>query len=214
MNEYLPVGLSLKKRKCLVIGGGKVALRKINTLLEFESNITVIAPEVVEKIEYYAERKKVTLEKRPYQAGDVKGFGFVISSADDQSVNQQVYEEALAAGVPVNVVDQPELCDVIMPAVTRRGPLTVAVSTDGKAPYLSGYLRLILDDIFPERWSRIAKYAAQFREMVQANGPDDQEARLKCFGMFLNADWKDLLKKNPEDAQVQEILNDWLKAGD
>jgi siroheme synthase-like protein len=211
MNEYLPIGLSLKRRKCLVVGGGRVALRKVNGLLEFESTITVIAPEVVEKLEYYAERKKITLMKRPYQSGDVKGFGLVIAAVDNPVVSRQIHEESLAAGIPVNVVDQPELCDVIMPAVTKRGPLTVAVSTDGRAPYLSGYLRLVMDDIFPERWSRIAKYAAQFREMVHRDGPKEQENRQKCYGLFLNADWQEILKENPEDQQIHEILRDWLR---
>jgi len=213
MNEYMPIGLSLAKRKSLVVGGGKVALRKVNNLLDFESDVTVIAPETVDKLDYYAERNRIKLEKRPYAAGDVKGFGLVISSADDQAVNKQVYEECSEAGIPVNVVDQPDLCDVIMPAVTKRGPLTVAVSTDGAAPFLSGYIRLIMDDIFPkERWTRIAKYARTFREMVKVDGPDTEEERMKCFGSFLNADWKTVLKENREDEQIHELLKDWLKS--
>ncbi len=209
-NKYLPISISLTGRNCLVVGGGNVALRKIDTLLEYDATITVVAPKPDKKIGYYAERDKLTLITREYQSPEAADFGLVVSASSDRTVNQQVHKDATGARVPVNVVDNPALCDFIFPAVTKRNCLTVAVSTDGKAPFLAAYLRLILDDIFPERWDRIARYAAVFRATLQAQGPMGREDKLRCLNRFLGADWKEILKEKSED-QIDQEMAGWLK---
>ncbi len=209
-NKYLPIGISLTGRNCLVVGGGKVALRKIDTLLEYDTKITVITPEPVEKIRRYAESNKLTLIQREYQSAEAADYGLVVSASPDHAVNKQVYQDATGARVPVNVVNNSALCDFVFPEVIRRDCLTVAVSTDGKAPFLTGYLRLILDDIFPERWNRIARYAAVYRKMMQERGPKGREDKMRCLNRFLGADWKEILKEKSED-QINEEMSDWLK---
>lgn len=209
-NKYLPIGISLTGRNCLVVGGGKVALRKIDTLLDYDTKITVVAPEPDEKIRYYAESNKLELKQREYRSAEAADYGLVVSASSDHAVNKQVHKDATGARVPVNVVDNPALCDFVFPAVTRRNCLTVAVSTDGKAPFLAGYLRLVLDDIFPERWNRIARYAAVYRKMLQEQGPKVREDKMRCLNHFLGADWKEILKEKSED-QIKEQMSDWLK---
>ena len=210
-NKYMPIGISLKDRRTLVVGGGKVALRKVNNLLDYDCQITIVAPEPVEKLEYYAERKRLDIEKRGYESGEAANFHLVIAASDDEQLNRSVYDDAHQAGVLVNAVDDPEFCDFIFPAVTKRGSLTISVSTDGEAPYLSAYLRSVLDNIFPERWLKIASWASKFRIMVRQDGPADSEGRLKCFHNFISADWKKLLKEKRQDQEIEDELRTWMK---
>jgi siroheme synthase-like protein len=209
-NTYLPISISLKDRPCLVVGGGKVALRKIDTLLDYESDVTVVAPEPVEKTEYYAGKNKIKLHKRSYRSPEARDFGLVISASDDHGVNTTVYEDCRVAGVPVNVVDNPALCDVIFPAVVKRDCLTVAVSTDGKAPFLAGHLRLILEGVFPERWSKLAKTAAQFRAMVQSTWQGQPYKKADAYERFVTTDWQAVLKEKKGEA-LRQYLEELVK---
>jgi siroheme synthase-like protein len=194
-NTYLPVSLSLGNRRCLVVGGGEVALRKIDTLLDYETSITVIAPEAVEKISYYADKKNLHLEQREYKSPEAGNYDLVIAASDNKDVNRQVYDDARKAKAPINVVDAPELCDFIFPAILKRDLLTVAISTDGKAPFLAGRLKTILDGIFPSHWSRISRLAARFRDKVRVRWAKDGAKKAECYQKFLESDWKDLISR-------------------
>ncbi|MCK4462541.1 MAG: bifunctional precorrin-2 dehydrogenase/sirohydrochlorin ferrochelatase [candidate division Zixibacteria bacterium] len=209
-NKYLPIGISVVTRTCLVVGGGAVALRKVETLLDYETKITVIGPKPDAKIEYHAKMGRVELIAREYTSPEAGKYGLVIAASSDAYVNNEVYKDAIAARVSVNVVDNPPLCDFIFPAITRRDCLTVAVSTDGQAPFLAGFLREFLDGIFPDRWCRIAGYAGVFRRMVMKEGPKEAEKRQQCLERFLKADWKVLLKDKDEEAIEMQFRN-WLK---
>ncbi|MFZ5979070.1 MAG: precorrin-2 dehydrogenase/sirohydrochlorin ferrochelatase family protein [Candidatus Zixiibacteriota bacterium] len=204
-NKYLPINLSMRNRSCLIVGGGQVALRKIEYLLDYDTQITVVAPEIDKRIEFYAEKNKLTVEKRKYKSPEAASYGLVISACDDNKVNEQVSADCRAARVPVNVVDNPPLCDIIFPAVLRRDCLTVAVSTDGKAPYMAGFLRMILEDVFPKQWNQIAAMAASFRKMVQKRWPDNALKRTDCFNRFLQTDWKTLIDEKKE-AELKNYL--------
>jgi uroporphyrin-III C-methyltransferase/precorrin-2 dehydrogenase/sirohydrochlorin ferrochelatase len=209
-HTYMPIGLSLKKRSCLVVGGGKVALRKIDALLDYDTDITVVAIEPHEKIEYYAEKGLVKLEKRAYRSPEAQSYGVVISASNDGAVNEAVHADCKKAGVPINVVDNPGLCDFIFPAVVRRDCISLAVSSDGKAPFLSSHLRLILENLFPEnRWEKIAGLAADFRVQVHKRWPDDPEKRAAAIAKFLESDWKELLRSNT-DEELCRLLDGML----
>jgi len=205
-NTYLPISISLAHRPCLIVGGGRVALRKVDTLLNYDSTITVIAPEVDEKIRYYADKGRLTLEERDYASPEANRYGLVIAASDDLDVNKQVYNDCREVGVPVNVVDNPPYCDFIFPAVVRRDNLSVAVSTDGKAPFLSGHLRLLLDDVFPQHWNKIARYAAKFRSRMQERLAEQPNDKAEAIGRFLNADWKAMVKRLSEE-EISERLD-------
>lgn len=208
-SKYMPINVSLEDCRVLVVGGGGVALRKIDNLLDYNSDITVVAPEVTDKIGYYAESNRIKLEKRNYKPPEASEYGLVISACDDRAVNEQVFEDCKSAGVLVNVVDNPKLCTFIFPAVVKREHLAVSVSTDGKAPFLAGHLRGILDDIFPKHWGRISKYAHTFRNKVQDRYKDDAQKKLECFERFLAADWLTIIKmKSPEEIEnkLEEML--------
>ena len=198
--SYMPVSLAMNKRKCLVVGGGKIALRKVEKLLEYDTSITVISPEFDQKLEFHAGRGRIELEKRAYQSPEASTYGLVISCTDDSDLNRQVSEDCRSAGVHVNVADAPSLCDFIFPSVVRRDCMTAAIATDGKAPFMSGHLNLVLETIFPTYWEKLMRHAVTFRKKVQERWVDDTENKTACYGRFLDADWKSILKsKNAEE---------------
>jgi siroheme synthase-like protein len=208
-NTFLPVSLLAKGRSCLVVGGGTVALRKIDTLLDYGVRVTVVAPEVLDKILYYADRDRLTVEKREYRSPEAASYHMVISASDNVDVNRRVSDDCEKAGVLLNVVDNPSLCNFIFPAMLTRDCLTIAVSTDGQAPFLSSHLKLVLDNIFNNHWNKIARLAAGFRKQVLQRWPEDAERRAACLERFLEADWKELIKTS-SDQQIADELEKML----
>jgi len=206
-HKYIPITLNVKNRPCLVVGGGNVAVRKVETLMTFDTTITVVAPEVHEKLEYHANAGRIKLEKREYRRPEAAAYGIVISASDDRDLNAQVYEDAKGSGALVNVVDDPPHCDFIFPAVLRRDCLTAAISTDGKAPFVAGHLRLILENVFPEHWNRLMKLAAEFRESVRERWPDDPGKKNMCYQEFLEVDWKRMFKEAGSDEEIKAELD-------
>lgn len=209
-HKYMPISVSINKKSCLVVGGGQVALRKVETLMDYDTSVTVIAPEVEKKIEYHAEQGRIKLKKREYQPPEAAGFGLVISASDDKELNKQIYDDAHEAGALVNVVDDPPLCDFVFPAVLRRDCLTAAISTDGKAPFMSGHLRIVLENIFPTHWNRLMQLASEFRNRVREKWAGQPDKKNLCYAEFLEADWKTLLKEKDE-GQIEEELNRMLE---
>ena len=208
-NRYMPISIDMQSRSCLVVGGGNVALRKAETLMEYDTEITVVAPEVHEKLEYHAGAGRIKLEKREYRSPEAAAFGIVISASDDRELNRRVYDDAKGSGALVNVVDDPQHCDFIFPAVLRRDCLTAAISTDGKAPFVSGHLRLILESVFPDHWDRLMRLAADFRKKVRKRWPGQPEKKNICYSEFLEVDWKRLLKEDKDEeieAELDRIL--------
>jgi siroheme synthase-like protein len=203
--KYMPVGVSMGDRRWLVVGGGSIALRKIEILMDYDTKITVVAPEVHEKLEYHASQGRITVERREYRSSEAKDYDFVICATDDKAVNQGIYEDTRLAGVLVNVVDDPVHCDFVFPAVLRRDCLTAAISTDGRAPFVAGHLRIVLEEIFPVHWERLMKHATSFRKMVRERWAGDPEKRNACYTEFLEAEWKRILTES-NDAEVAEEL--------
>jgi uroporphyrin-III C-methyltransferase/precorrin-2 dehydrogenase/sirohydrochlorin ferrochelatase len=209
-SKYMPITVSLSNRKVLVVGGGDVALRKIEMLLDYDSDITVIAPEVVDKISYFADKSSLKLEKRAYRTPEASQYGLVISAADDKAVNKMVHDDCVASGVLVNVVDSPKLCTFIVPATVKRDKLTIAVSTDGTAPFLAGFLRSLLEDAFPAYHGKVTKYAHAFRRDVHTRHKGNPETIARCFDRFLATDWKKVMKEL-NDEEIRERLNELLE---
>lgn len=140
-----PVFMKLESAPCLVVGGGSVATRKVKGLLAAGAYVTVISPEVSEPLRDLADSGKITWRDRTFQPGDLEGCRLVIAATDSTATNVMVYEEALARGIPVNSVDDPDHSSFFVPAVARRGELAIAISTSGIAPYLARRLRQYLE---------------------------------------------------------------------
>lgn len=211
-HPYLPINVSVNGRQCLVVGGGAIAIRKIEHLIDYDAKVTVIAPEPLDRIEYYATKGLVKLERRGYESPEAASYDVVISATDDRELNKRVSEDCRKTNTLVNVVDDPELCDFTFPAVMRRDCLSVAVSSDGKAPFLSGHLRVVMDTIFPEKqWEKIAKLAADFRNQAYEKWPDDDEKRAHCFSAFLNAEWRQVFEDKKSPDEIQAMLDTMLE---
>ncbi len=144
---YLPIFLEAAGRPCLVVGGGAVAWRKVKALLAAGAAVTVISPETVAEIGESARAGRLRLLTREYAQGDVRGFVLVYVATDNGKVQRRIAREARASGIPVNVVDTPELCTFITPSVLARGALTVAVSTSGASPAMARRVRERLERV-------------------------------------------------------------------
>lgn len=165
-----PVNLVLAGRSCLVVGGGRVAVTKVRGLLEAEALVTVVAPEVDDRIAELADAGTVALEQRTYRRGEVSGHRLVIAATGDPAVNQQVYDDGEAAGVWVNSADDPERCSLVLPARVRQGRLTVTVSTGGHSPAVASWLRARLADELGPEYDQLIGLLSEAREVVRAQG--------------------------------------------
>jgi uroporphyrin-III C-methyltransferase/precorrin-2 dehydrogenase/sirohydrochlorin ferrochelatase len=163
-----PVMLSLRSRRVLVVGGGEVALRKLEGLLAEKALPTVIAPEVVPAIDDLERRGAIELHRRRHRPGDGSGFTLVFAATDDPEVNERVFVEARDAGIWVNVADEPDRCTFHLPARVHRGAMQLAIASDGGAPFVVRRLRQMLERRFGPEWSAWMDAAARFRQAVRA----------------------------------------------
>ena len=174
-----PVTLNLRGRRCLVVGGGAVALRKVLGLLEEGARVTVVTPRAVPDLEEQARSERVVLEKREYRPGEAAGYALVLAATDRRDVNRQIFDDSEAAGIWVNVADDPELCSFHLPARVRRGSLEIAIASGGNAPFATRRLRQLLERRLGPEWGPWAETAARFREDVRRQSlpvPDRERA--------------------------------------
>jgi precorrin-2 dehydrogenase / sirohydrochlorin ferrochelatase len=165
-SSYYPVFIGISDQLCVVIGGGRVAERKVRLLLKFDARIKVISPYAVKDIRTLSEKRKVELLLRPYMAGDLEGATLVFAATDDEIINSAVRTEARSKGIPINVVDNPELCDFIVPSVVKRGLITVAISTSGTLPLLSKKLRKEIEAVITLDYMKYASVMGSFRMLL------------------------------------------------
>ena len=162
-----PVQLVLTGRPVLVVGGGRVALGKVQGLLAAGAVVTVVAPQLDAEL---AAMEGLVLERRGYQPGEVAGYRLVVTATDDPAVNRQVYEEAEAAGVWVNSADDPANCTFTLPAVVRRGSITVAIGTDGQSPAYAAWLRGRLEAELGPEHEVLLGLLAERRQALRSEG--------------------------------------------
>jgi siroheme synthase-like protein len=165
-----PIVLRLQGKRCLVVGGGQVALRKVEGLVAAGARVTVVAPEVAEGLTRLAHDGVVTVERRAYRADDVAGAWLVFAATDEPAVQQAVFDDAEQAGVWVNAADDPDRCAFFLPAVHRRDPVVVAVSTQGASPALAGWLRDRMAGALPIRLEALVAALREERRALRAAG--------------------------------------------
>ena len=175
-----PVVLRLEGRRCLVVGGGGVARRKVEGLLASGAVVTVVAPVVDDELRADAAGAggRLTIEERPYREQDLAGAWLAIAATDDAAVQQQVFDDGERAGVWVNAADDPERCALFLPAVHRRDPVIVAVSTEGTSPALAGWLRDRLAAALPPRLEELRGRGGRRARRGPGQRPLDGRARL------------------------------------
>jgi precorrin-2 dehydrogenase/sirohydrochlorin ferrochelatase len=177
MKTYPVCLIGMQARHAVVVGGGRVAARKVKDLLEAGGHVTVISPKLTPELQSLVDDGQVTLIRRPYRAGDLSDAFLVIAATDDGRVNRKVWHEAEQVGCLVNVVDDPTHCNFIMPAVVRHGDVTVAVSTGGDSPALARRLRERLEQLIGPEYGQLASLLAELRPHVQSRYQHQEERR-------------------------------------
>jgi len=170
--DFLPIFIDIKGRRCLVIGGGEVAARKINLILRAQGRVVVVAPQLCATLQSMLDKNKIEYRQGLFDATDMKDCDLAIAATNDIAANKIVYEEANRRGIQVNVVDHPEMCSFIFPSIVDRSPVVVAVSTGGASPVLARVLRARLETFIPSGYGRLAKLAAGFRDDVKKRLPN------------------------------------------
>jgi precorrin-2 dehydrogenase / sirohydrochlorin ferrochelatase len=198
-----PVSLEVEGRPVLVVGGGRVAARKVDGLLACGAAVHVIGEQVADELKA---RPGVTWEERPYRPGDVAGHWLVLSATDRPEVNRAVHDEAEAAGVWVNSADDPANCTFTLPSVLRRGPITVAVSTGGASPGLATWLRRRLEAELGPEYETLLAMVAEARAGVKAAGRSSEQIDWQS---ALDSEILELIRAG-HVAEARERLQAWL----
>ena len=165
--NFLPIFLKLSGKQCLIVGGGEVAARKAATVLRAGGAVTVLSPELGDTLAPWVDEGRIDYLPKAFEAGDVANFHLVISATDHPEINEAVAGAANRRNILVNVVDCPELCTFIFPAIVDRSPIVIAVSTGGASPVLARLVRARLERLLPATYGKLAELAENFRQRVK-----------------------------------------------
>jgi precorrin-2 dehydrogenase len=198
--------LRLSGRRCLVVGGGDVGLEKVEGLLACDGDVTLVAPDAIEPLEDLAKEGSIRWDRREYRSDDLDGTFLAIAATSDTDVNIRVYEDAEERAMLVNVVDVPPLCNFILPAIIRTGPLAIAISTAGASPALAKRIRDEIADEYGEPYARLAVLLNEVRGWAKATLPTYQD-RKAFFESIVNGepDPVELLRQGDEPA-VRDLI--------
>ena len=202
--EYYPIYLNLKDRNCVVIGGNHEAESKVAGLLDAEARVTVIWPDPNVGLLKLADKGRLTLHLRDYQPGDLAGAFLVICTVRIAPLNEQVWQEAQTRNTLINVMDDIPHCNFIAPSIVRRGDLTLAISTNGKAPALAVRLRQWLERMLGEEYARFLTLAGTLRAPLAARYPDFT-TRKEMWYALVDSDVLELLREGKEPEAQRRI---------
>lgn len=197
---YFPFFVDVENQNCLVVGGGVVALRKIEKLLPFNPNITVVSPKVHKEI---LSIKNINIIKRKFDFNDLNKKSFVITATDDKVLNKEIYNSCKENNIPVNTVDDKDNCSFIFPALARNNGVTVAISTSGKSPLYAKYLRKKIENLIQDSES-IVDNLSKYREKIK-NEISLEENRKVAFEKLLDYS---LSNESITDDLVDKIIKD------
>ncbi len=210
--QALPIFFNIAHRHCVVVGGGDVALRKVNMLLKAQGDVTVYSPELHADLQALLDENKIAFKREHFHANQLEGACLVIAATDNHDVNKEVSQAAKAANIPVNVVDAPELCTFTMGSIIDRSPVVIAVSSEGNAPVLARYIRTRIETMLPAGYGRIAAIAGEFRDAVKARFPTMQARRI-FWENVLQGPMVERVLAGQEQA-ARKMLNDLIENAD
>ena len=208
--EYFPVFLDLKKRKCLLVGGGDVATRKGRLLVKAGAVLRVVALEVSPELRELAALHNGEVFQREYLSSDLDDCVIAIAATDKEPLNEKISRDAQARNLPVNVVDSPALCTYITPAIIDRSPLVIAVSSGGESPVLARLTRAKLETLVPAGYGRLAKIASSWRDRVKERFADG-DSRRRFWEKVLQGPAAELVLNGQDEAAEKIIAEEILK---
>lgn len=177
-DRYYPVLINLSGKACLVIGGGRVAERKVRSLLKAGADVTVISPEVTEGIKRLYERGRIRLLQRRFRKGDLKKAFLVIAATSSAELHKRIAEDFKGL---INVVDKPELCNFIVPSVVKRGPLILAISTSGASPAMAKAIRKELEGLYGKGFGDYLEFLREIRPVLVSLREREKKGLIKTF---------------------------------
>jgi precorrin-2 dehydrogenase/sirohydrochlorin ferrochelatase len=203
--KYYPIYLNLEGKKCVVVGGGAVAERKVISLVEAEGEVEVISPEITPKLAEMKSLGVISHVEREYRPGDLKKAFLVVGATDDPEINSSIFREANSADTLVNIVDSPEDCNFIVPSVVRREDLLISISTSGSCPALAKKIREDLEKTYGPEYADFLKVLKGFRDQVVKRFKDPEQ-RKQALRRLLDSDALELLR-----AGETELLEERIK---
>ena len=201
--EHLPIFIKIKQKPTLVVGGGDIALRKINLLLKAQAKVDCLSPLFCEDIKNLSKDGHTTLINKSFDQTDIKDYSMIIAATDDKSVNSLISSIAQDKKIPVNVVDSPELSSFIMPSIVDRSPLIIAVSSSGKAPVLSRIIRAKLETVIPSAYGTLAEIAGEYRQKVK-----ERFLKIKDRRAFWEATFSGVIAEKVFSGRISEAKED------
>jgi uroporphyrin-III C-methyltransferase / precorrin-2 dehydrogenase / sirohydrochlorin ferrochelatase len=210
--QALPIFFNIAQRRCLVIGGGDVATRKVIMLRKAHGSVVVIAPELSNELQEMLAQNEIEYVKTRFAAEQLTGACLVIAATNDEAVNEAVSVAAKRLNIPVNVVDAPALCTFTMGSIIDRSPVVIAVSSEGNAPVLARHIRSKIETMLPAAYGRIATIAGEFREQVKARFSTTQSRR-RFWEQVLNGPLVERVLSGQEQA-ARELLTELITQSD
>jgi len=204
MTNYYPINLDLREKLCLVVGGGKVAERKVESLLECGGSVRVISPSLTADLKELADQRKISYSQADFQEKDLEGIFLVIGATSDQGVNEQVAQAALKRNILVNIVDAAPSSNFIVPSTHRQGLLNISISTSGASPALAAKIRREIALSFGAEYAEFLEILQEIRPQVISKY-SKQEERKRIFQSIIDSDILELIKKGNQEKVKERI---------
>jgi precorrin-2 dehydrogenase / sirohydrochlorin ferrochelatase len=201
--KYYPVFWDIADKKCIVVGGGEVAARKVKRLLDCGACVSVVSPQLTSELTALKKDQRINHIPSEYESKVMSGAALVIGATDDEKINSAISQDARAKGIPVNIVDDPQKCDFILPAIVERGDLTIAIGTGGNSPALARHLREELEDRYGAEYEIFLRILGCLRLQMTKNAQVGKD----WFDAFIAADILELIKQKDWE-KVKKTVRD------
>lgn len=209
--RYYPINLDVRGRQCLVVGGGRVGARKVDTLCQCGATVTVVSTDILPTLIQLAADRAIILKQRPYRSSDVDGMFLVIGATDDETLNRQIHADAERQNRLCNIADRPEICNFILPAIVRRGDFVVAISTAGKSPAFAKHIRKKIETQYGPEYGTLLDLMGAIRTRLLANA-HEPEVHKPLFEQLIAGDLLGLVK-DQKIAQIDDLMQRVLGPG-
>lgn len=209
--RYYPINLDIRGRRCLVVGGGRVGARKVDSLVRCGAVVTVVSLKAAPPLVRLAAEKAIILKQRPYRSSDVEGMFLIIGATDNEALNRQINADAEHRNQLCNIADRPEICNFILPAIVSRGDFVMAVSTAGKSPAFAKHVRKRLETEFGPEYGTLLDLMGAIRNKLLA-GPHEPEAHKPLFEQLIAGDLLSMVR-DKKTARINRFLEKVLGPG-
>ena len=206
--RYFPINIDIQGKKCVVIGGGNVAYRKILSLINTGARVEIISPVATGEIKKLVNHSSISWIKKKYEQGDLEGATLAFVAVDSSHISSEVTSEAKELSIPVNVADDPSLCSFTLPSIVERGDLMITVSTGGKCPSLARHVRLGIEDIIDDAYGVMLTILAEVRKQLLKAKIDHDKCR-DLLNKLISSDILSLLRQG-ETEKASKIADETL----